>query len=419
MTCFMEGNIVSSLSESNGLAESGRQCGGGGTGARPGRVASDERTRLNERPPLDERPLYDVTLSYEDNYARGPFGRFAVPCHDPEACSSSVRHDVLGMSVGVPFGIPAGPLLNSRFTTAAFRRGYDLAVYKTVRSRSWPCNPFPNVVAVHPRSADGRLDPRSGESDDGVLADGNFTDPPSISNSFGVPSRDPDVWQPDMREAILAAGPGQLLIPSFQGSRVPGMGTAAYVDDHVAAARMVCETGAGLMEINTSCPNEGRDRLLCHDPRLVGEIAQAVKNEIGDRPLLIKLGFLADDSLLEEMVDRTVARGLAQGLCAINTLSARLVDSHGHQALPGKGREHSGVCGAAIRDAGLDMVRRLSAIRERRGIDFTIVGVGGVAGVDDYRAYRSCGADVVMSATGAMWNPDLAMEVRAFESSHE
>ena len=118
--------------------------------------------------------------------------------------------------MNLPFGIPAGPLLNERFTTAAFRMGFDLAVYKTVRSRAWGCNAFPNVLAVHPRNADGSLVPGSAELDEGVLADTRYELPISISNSFGVPSRDPDEWQPDMQKAIAAAGDGQLLVPSFQ-----------------------------------------------------------------------------------------------------------------------------------------------------------------------------------------------------------
>ena len=41
------------------------------------------------------------------------------------------------------------------------------------------------------------------------------------------------------------------------------MTTDDYIADHVTTARLVCETGAGLMAMNTSCPNEGHNRLLC------------------------------------------------------------------------------------------------------------------------------------------------------------
>ena len=126
-----------------------------------------------------------------------------------------------------------------------------------------------------------------------------------------------------MKKAIAAAGDGQLLVPSFQGSRVDGMDRKAYIADHVTTAHLVTETGAGLMEMNTSCPNEGHNRLLCHDPHLVGEITEAVKNEIGDRPLIVKLAYIPNDTDLETMVRETVGHGTVQGFSTINTISAR------------------------------------------------------------------------------------------------
>ncbi|MSS13213.1 diguanylate cyclase [Bifidobacterium tsurumiense] len=373
----------------------------------------------------DFAPLYDVNASYEDNYEHGPFGAFgealehegdgvAAPSADGQS-NEDRFHSFLGNMVREPFGIPAGPLLNERFATAAFRMGFDLAVYKTVRSRQWGYNPFPNVLSVHPKNKSGFLVPGSAELDEGVLADTHYESPVSISNSFGVPSRDPDVWQPDMHKAIGQAGRGQLLIPSFQGSRTPEMDTQAYIADHVLTAKLVAETGASLMEMNTSCPNEGHNRLLCHDPRLVGEITDAVKREIGDLPLIIKLAYIPTDEALESMLRNTVARGSVQGIAAINTISAKLVDAQGGQALPGEGRERSGVCGNAIRQAGLDMVRRLAALRERMDLNFAIIGVGGVLSAQDYVSYRQSGADAVMSATGTMWNARLAQEIHALK----
>ena len=221
------------------------------------------------------------------------------------------------------------------------------------------------------------------------------------------------MWQPDMQLAMSQAGPGQLLVPSFQGSRADGMTSAEYVADHVTTAHLVLETGAKVMEMNTSCPNEGHNRLLCHAPDQVSVITEAVKNEIGDIPLIIKLAYLPSDEDLEYMVRVTAGRGLVQGFSTINTISAKLVDARGAQALPGAGRDRSGVCGVAIKPSGLDMVKRLAAIRDRLGLDFGIVGVGGVTEPGDYHEYRAAGADVVMSATGAMWHPDLAQRIKA------
>ena len=215
------------------------------------------------------------------------------------------------------------------------------------------------------------------------------------------------------RAAIEAAGPGQVLVPSFQGSRVEGMSEEEYIADHATTARLVKETGAKLMVMNTSCPNEGHNRLLCHNPLLVGRITEAVKQEIGDIPLMVKLAYIPSDDALELMVRSTVGHGTVQGFSTINTISAKLVDANGNQALPGAGRDHSGVCGNAIRGAGLDMVARLAAIREKLGLDFAINGVGGVVSPADYQAYRDAGADSVMSATGAMWDAELAHKIKA------
>ena len=373
-----------------------------------------------------DAPFYDVNLSYEDNYAKGPFGAFATALAREDAAYSAAgaaagaaarpAATFLGIPVDLPFGIPAGPLLNSRYTHAAFLEGFDIAVYKTVRSRPWACNAFPNVLSVHPQG--DSIDPEGTEKDEGVLADSDFgTDAAriSISNSFGVPSQDPDVWQPDMALAVQQAGAGQVLVGSFQGSRTPGMSDDAYIADCVTTARLVQETGAKIIEMNTSCPNEGHNRLLCHNPELVGRICDAVKNEIGDTPFMIKLAYLPADEQVETMVRDTAAHGTVQALCTINTISCKLVDAQGGQALPGAGRDRSGVCGAAIRPAGLAMVQRVAAVRELLGVPFDIVGVGGVTTPADYEAYRAAGAAAVMSATGAMWNPALARQIKAGE----
>lgn len=371
-----------------------------------------------------DAPFYDVNLSYEDNYAKGPFGAFATALAREDAADSAAGAGAvagpaatfLGIPVDLPFGIPAGPLLDSRYTHAAFLEGFDIAVYKTVRSQPWACNAFPNVLSVHPQG--DSIDPEGTEKDEGVLADSDFgTDAAriSISNSFGVPSQDPDVWQPDMALAVQQAGAGQVLVGSFQGSRTPGMSDDAYIADCVTTARLVQETGAKIIEMNTSCPNEGHNRLLCHNPELVGRICDAVKNEIGDTPFMIKLAYLPADEQVETMVRDTAAHGTVQALCTINTISCKLVDAQGGQALPGAGRDRSGVCGAAIRPAGLAMVQRVAAVRELLGVPFDIVGVGGVTTPADYEAYRAAGAAAVMSATGAMWNPALARQIKAGE----
>ncbi|MDR0246889.1 MAG: tRNA-dihydrouridine synthase [Burkholderiales bacterium] len=312
----------------------------------------------------------------------------------------------LDIPVHSTFGIPAGPLLNSRFVAAAFAHGFDLCVYKTVRSAATPCHPFPNTLAVE---CDGDLIP--GQT---LIAHACEKDraPRSITNSFGVPSQSPDIWQPDMDAAVRSAQHGQVMIGSFQGS---GDGVS-QIADYARAARLVAETGAPVLEANLSCPNEGKKGLLCFDLEKVNAIVDAIRKEVTDRPLLLKLAYFEDFSALQALV-RTLSSKV-EGFCAINTLSARVVDASGQQALPGIGRDISGICGATIRWAGLSMTQKLAAIRADNNLHFAIVSNGGVLTPADDAAYRQAGADAVMSATGAMWNTQLAQQIKK-ELRHE
>ena len=139
-------------------------------------------------------------------------------------------------------------------------------------------------------------------------------------------------------------------------------------------------------------------------------VTEAVREAIGSVPLVLKIGYFADDTTLNEIV--AIADAYADGIASINTLQATIVNEKGEQALPGPNRMKSGVCGASITWAGLSMIERLNKIRAARGSKSALVGSGGVMNPKDFKAYRDRGADVVMSATGAMWNPYLAKEIR-------
>lgn len=347
---------------------------------------------------------FDPARTYEDNVTQGPFGAFAAPASAAVAAGAEPRVSFLGMRVRSAFGIAAGPLPTARHCAAAFAHGFDINVYKTVRSRAVPAHPFPNALAVR---ATGDLD---ASPDVTVVADPAIESATSISNSYGVPSPDPDVWQPDMQDAVAAAQDGQLLVGSCQGTRAGGS-EADLVVDYARTAALVAQTGAHVVELNLSCPNEGTARLVCLDPHLTARIVRAVKETVGDLPVIVKVAYVGSDEALGRLV--SAVAGSADAIAAVNTLPARLVARDGTQALPGAGREIAGVCGAAIRWAGLEMTERLSRVREARRADFAIVGVGGVLTAQDYRAYRAAGADAAMAATGAMRDSSLGRAIRS------
>src|SRR3989344_687384 len=176
-------------------------------------------------------PFYDPEKTYDENYEQGPFGAFAEKTVITSA--GEPTYNFYGHKVYAPFGIPAGPLLNSNFCAAAFQKGFDICVYKTVRSGTFPCHPFPNVLAIHP---DGDLTFEKLQKP--LIADTKYTDPLSITNSFGVPSKDAVVWQADVKKAVASAGKGQVLVLSFMGTVRPDQSQEEFIDDYILAARL-------------------------------------------------------------------------------------------------------------------------------------------------------------------------------------
>ncbi len=347
-------------------------------------------------------PFYDPTKTYYENLEHGPYGAFrdgvVVPRNEPQ-------FTFLGHKISYPFGIPAGPLLDSKFIKAAFEKGFDVPVYKTVRAEEFPCHPFPNVLAVH---LDGDLSVE--RMKEPLVADATYTEPLSITNSFGVPSRPTHEWQKDAAAAVKMAGNGQVMVMSCMGTVKESQTKEAFIADYVAAAQLSVATGAKILELNLSCPNIGNEGLVCYNTAMTRDVTYAIRNAIGAIPLILKVGYFAEDAALKEIV--AIADEYADGVASINTLQATIVNEKGEQALPGQNRVKSGVCGASITWAGLSMVERLSAIRASRGSKCAIIGCGGVMNATDFRNYRDRGADIVMSATGAMWNPYLAKEIR-------
>lgn len=351
--------------------------------------------------------LYDPSKTFEDNVAEGPF---LDDTTDYRNAAEEPKNNFLGFPINLPFGIAAGSLPTSKHTSAAFRLGYDVVVYKTQRATTFACNPFPNVL---PLQLEGDLTLEKMQQP--LVAAKAFTDDLqrlSITNSFGVPSPDPSVWTADLPRALEGAGNGQLLIMSVVGTIQEGFTPDEYHEDFARAARLAKDAGAQVVEINLSCPNVASEGVVCYAADAVYDICKRTKAALGDTPLIIKIGYYTHEqqSLLEQII-KSVAPYIS-AVSAINTLPAAIVDEHGEQALPGKGRLKSGVCGAGIRWAGLDMVRRLDALRRKEGYDYEIIGVGGVMTPADYVAYRAAGADVVMTVTAAMWNPYLAQQIK-------
>ena len=345
-------------------------------------------------------PVYNIDRSYDDNYREGPLFKGRIPSSIPQGKPISF----LGIPANSRLGIPAGPLLNSDWISFYAAMGFDLLVYKTVRTHAHPSYPPPNCLFV---SVEGDLFP---ESLSMPLIAIPRKEPMSmrdisITNSFGMPSQTPSIWQADVALARKKIGPGQVLIVSVVGTERE---EETIAQNFARASKMAQEAGAMAIELNFSCPNvKGTEGQIFQDPGNAAWVAKTVREAIGpEMPLITKVGYLGSDREAEVLL-KAIGPHI-NAIAGINTLSAKVITPEGRPALPGPGRERSGICGNAIRKAALNVVGRLSKALSSLQIPVSVIGVGGLMTVEDFDLFISSGADYAMTATGAMWDPYLA-----------
>jgi dihydroorotate dehydrogenase len=346
------------------------------------------------------KSTYDINKTYDENYDQGPFFDGKVL----KLKSPKQKIKILDFELNSPLGVPAGPLLNSNYIKLYAELGFDLPVYKTVRTDYRLVHPAPNCVYV---DADGQL------TSDRIGGDlFQKQDLPkdlseiTITNSFGMPSKSVAEWQADVELANSYLKEGQVMPVSITGT--PGEGVD-LIEDYARCATMAVEAGAKIIEANFSCPNvdTGEGAIFC-DPESSSKISKKIREAIGNTPLFIKVGFFGNQEIL-----RSVAAANApfiDGIAGINTITMNVYKENGEQALLGKSRLKSGLCGAGIRDLSMKFTRNLAQIKEDGNYDFVICGVGGITTAEDFFDRLEAGADIAMSATGAMWNPLLALE---------
>lgn len=342
-------------------------------------------------------PTYDIYQSYRKNYDQGPGVSFTMP--------EKIKLKPMKLwdfTINSPLGVAAGPLLNAKYIALYAKLGFDLPVYKTVRTVERLAHHLPNCLMVDSSRQLTQKD--IGEEIYPFDAEPSHVSDIAITNSFGIPSKSIEVWQADIEKANQSLGVGQLMIVSCVGTPLQNR---SLVDDFVLCAQKAVEAGAKAIELNYSCPNViSKEGSIYQDPELSSTISKRVKHVIKGVPLIIKIGYMSSDQATQKVIQANAP--FIDGIAAINTISMQVKNKDNAQALPGKGRRNSGICGRIIKDLALQMTKRIARIRKQQQFEFVLFGTGGVVCSSDIDDYLKSGADLVMSATGSMWNPWLA-----------
>lgn len=166
---------------------------------------------------------------------------------------------------------------------------------------------------------------------------------------------------------------------------------------------------ADYVAINVSSPNTPGLRVLQETDRL-GTLLRKLKEEqavIADAtgryvPIAVKLAPELDPGI--EAVARVLGETKIDGVIAVNTTLARP-----HLAPDGEASQAGGLSGAPLRAAAIEMIRRL-----RRALPphTPLIGVGGIASVEDAWEHLIAGADAVQLYTGLIYEgPTLVSDV--------
>ncbi len=299
-----------------------------------------------------------------------------------------------------PLGVPAGPLLNSRWIRYYAALGFSVLTYKTVRSRFRRSYDPPNLVPVESRPLTGVADRVR------ALSSGTLTR--SWAISFGMPSKEPKEWQDDVTAARLALRPGQVLVVSVVASPESGWDLSRIIRDFTQCARWARDAGAQAIEANLSCPNvctqEGQ---LFTSPEASARIAAAMKDAAAELPLILKIGIFPRRDQAEAFIAAVSPH--ADCLSTVNSISASV---DGPDGAPLFGSVSRGIGGECIRQRCLQETRLLREIIAGSGATLRQIGVGGVFTTRDVLERLAAGAHHVQLATAAMLDPLVAIRIR-------
>jgi dihydroorotate dehydrogenase (NAD+) catalytic subunit len=183
------------------------------------------------------------------------------------------------------------------------------------------------------------------------------------------------------------------------------LGTAVVVsiagrteDEFVSLAERVgAEAGVSGIELNLSCPNvSGGIDFGTNADSCRSVVAAARKRTTV--PILAKL---TPNVTRIDDIARAAADGGADAVCLINTVLGIAVDWRRRKPMLGNGM--GGLSGPAIKPIALRCVHQVAT-----AVDVPIIGIGGIANIDDVLQFLVTGASAVQIGTANYYDPHVS-----------
>ncbi len=295
----------------------------------------------------------------------GTFMSDAAPHADAAVCNGGSPHEALAVQLG-RLQLPNPVLVAS----GTFGYGKEMADYVPVGRLG---GVVPKTITPLPRR--GNHPWRTVETTGGML------------NSIGLDN--------DGVEAFL-----EKQLPWLTGCGAPVIVSVAGANSEEfvgLARRLDSVAGIAALELNISCPNVSHGVDLASDPELCRRVVAGVR-EATDLPLLAKLSPNVTSIVA---IARAAADGGADAVTLVNTCLGIVVDWRRRRPMLGNGM--GGLSGPAIKPIALRCVYQV-----RQAVDVPIVGVGGIATLDDVMEFLVTGASAVQVGTASFTDPEVA-----------
>jgi len=186
-------------------------------------------------------------------------------------------------------------------------------------------------------------------------------------------------------------------LPTAVLANIAGKNEGEFVE---MAALLEGQPGLAGLELNLSCPNVAGGVDFATDPEVTRRVVRRVR-EVCSLPLIAKLTPNVTDVVV---IARAAAEAGADAVSLVNTFVGMAVDWRRRR--PVLANVTGGLSGPAIKPLALAMVWRVA-----REVRVPIMGIGGIATVDDVMEFLVAGAGAVQVGTANFYDPTASVRM--------
>jgi dihydroorotate dehydrogenase (NAD+) catalytic subunit len=186
-------------------------------------------------------------------------------------------------------------------------------------------------------------------------------------------------------------------LPTAIIANIAGKNEQEFID---MAGMLAGETGIAALELNLSCPNVAGGVDFATDSQVTARVVRGVR-EACPFPVIAKLTPNVTDIAV---IARAAADAGADAVSLVNTFVGMAIDWRRRRAI--LGNRTGGLSGPAIKPLALRMVWHVA-----QKVPVPIIGIGGIATLDDVMEFLVAGASAVQLGTVNFYDPTASVRI--------